>query len=56
LGGHPKKDGLSHQLKNLELAAYKKRFDIEQMFRDFKSGGYNLEDTNVLIIVLYLWS
>ncbi len=36
-------------LENLELAigAYKKRFDIEEMFRDFKSGGYNLEDTNV---------
>lgn len=29
------------------IAAYKKRFDIEEMFRDFKSGGYNLEDTNV---------
>jgi hypothetical protein len=23
------------------------RFDIEEMFRDFKSGGYNLENTNV---------
>ena len=36
-------------LETLELAvaAYKKRFDIEEMFRDFKSGGYNLEDTNV---------
>ena len=39
-------------LTNLEtleaaLAAYKRRFDIEEMFRDFKSGGYNLEDTNV---------
>jgi len=46
---HPKKDGLFSPTKNLELAlaAYKKRFDIEQMFRDFKSGGYNLEDTNV---------
>lgn len=34
---------------NLEsaIAAYKKRFDIEQMFRDFKTGGYNLENTNV---------
>ena len=34
---------------SLELAvsAYKKRFDIEEMFRDFKKGGYNLEDTNV---------
>lgn len=29
------------------LAAYKRRFDIEEMFRDFKSGGYNLEDTKV---------
>ena len=23
------------------IAAYKKRFNIEQMFRDYKSGGYN---------------
>jgi hypothetical protein len=29
------------------ITAYKKRFNIEEMFRDFKSGGYNLEDTNV---------
>ena len=29
------------------IKAYKKRFDIEEMFRDFKTGGYNLEDTNV---------
>lgn len=28
-------------------AAYKRRFDIEEMFKDFKSGGYNLEETNV---------
>lgn len=28
------------------IAAYKQRFDIEEMFRDFKSGGYNIEDTN----------
>jgi hypothetical protein len=36
-------------LSRLELAitAYKKRFGIEEMFRDLKSGGYNLEDTNV---------
>lgn len=36
-------------LSSLELAitAYKKRFGIEEMFRDLKSGGYNLEDTNV---------
>jgi hypothetical protein len=31
----------------LAIAAYKKRKDIEEMFRDFKSGGYNMEDTNV---------
>jgi Transposase DDE domain len=31
----------------LAIASYKKRFDIEEMFRDFKSGGYNLEGTNV---------
>jgi hypothetical protein len=30
-----------------QFASYKKRFDIEEMFRDFKSGGYNMEDTNV---------
>jgi hypothetical protein len=29
------------------VAAYKRRFDIEEMFRDFKKGGYNLEDTHV---------
>lgn len=29
------------------IAAYKKRFCIEEMFRDCKSGGYNLEDTKV---------
>lgn len=36
-------------LSHLEdaIGAYKKRFGIEEMFRDFKSGGYNLEDTNV---------
>ncbi len=36
-------------LPNLETAilAYKKRFGIEEMFRDFKKGGYNLEETNV---------
>ena len=25
------------------ISAYKKRFGIEEMFRDFKSGGYNLD-------------
>ncbi len=29
------------------IKAYKQRFDIEEMFRDFQSGGYNLESTNV---------
>lgn len=29
------------------ISAYKQRFDIEEMFRDFQKGGYNLEDTNV---------
>jgi uncharacterized protein YxeA len=29
------------------ISAYKRRFDIEEMFRDFKTSGYNLEDTNV---------
>ena len=37
-------------LTNLEtlddaVAAYQKRFDIEEMFRDFKLGGYRLEDS-----------
>jgi len=36
-------------LESLDVAirAYQKRFDIEEMFRDFKSGGYNLEETKV---------
>ena len=29
------------------ISAYRRRFDIEEMFRDFKKGGYNLEETNV---------
>ena len=29
------------------INAYRKRFDIEEMFRDFKSGGYHLEETRV---------
>jgi len=32
---------------NESLNAYQKRFGIEEMFRDFKSGGYNLEGTKV---------
>ena len=45
---------------NLEkaLSAYQKRFGIEEMFRDYKSGGYNLESTGVnnqrLIAVIIL--
>ncbi|BAZ04805.1 transposase [Calothrix sp. NIES-3974] len=33
---------------SLEIAinAYKQRFDIEEMFKDLKSGGYNLEDSS----------
>ncbi|MBV8887659.1 MAG: IS4 family transposase, partial [Chroococcidiopsidaceae cyanobacterium CP_BM_RX_35] len=36
-------------LESLDIAiqAYKKRFGIEEMFRDLKSGGYNLEGTNL---------
>lgn len=36
-------------LEGLEIAisSYEKRFGIEEMFRDFKTGGYNLEDTKV---------
>lgn len=29
------------------IIAYQKRFDIEEMFRDFKSGGYNLEGSKL---------
>ena len=47
-------------LPDLESAilAYKKRFRIEEMFRDFKKGGYNLEGTNVtgerLVVIVLL--
>ena len=36
-------------LSTVKLAtdAYSKRFGIEEMFRDFKGGGYNLEKTNL---------
>lgn len=40
------------------ITAYQKRFDIEEMFRDCKSGGYNLEGTQVsgqrLIVLILL--
>ncbi|MEG4571658.1 hypothetical protein QUA56_02855 [Microcoleus sp. N3A4] len=29
------------------ISAYKQRFDIEEMFRDYKSGGYNIEEAQV---------
>ena len=51
VGGTAPKEGwfILTNLDNLELAiaSYKKRFGIEEMFRDFKSGGYNMEDSNV---------
>ncbi len=36
-------------LDNVETAilAYQKRFGIEEMFRDFKTGGYHLEGSNL---------
>lgn len=47
--------------KTAALAAYKLRFDIEEMFRDFKSGGYNLPDTNLegsrfisIVLIIFL--
>lgn len=43
---------------DLALSAYQKRFGIEEMFRDYKSGGYNLESTGVsgdrLIVLIIL--
>jgi Transposase DDE domain len=33
--------------KEAAIDAYRQRFDIEEMFKDFKSGGYNIEGTNV---------
>ncbi|AOX02909.1 transposase [Moorena producens PAL-8-15-08-1] len=51
LKGIAQKEGwfILTNFEKLELAisAYKKRFNIEEMFRDFKSGGYNLENTKL---------
>jgi hypothetical protein len=33
----------------LALSGYQKRFGIEEMFRYYKSGGYNLESTSVSV-------
>lgn len=32
---------------DLAITSYRKRFGIEEMFRDFQKGGYNLESTKV---------
>lgn len=32
---------------DLAILAYQRRFDIEEMFRDFKAGGYNLEGSKL---------
>lgn len=34
-------------IQDCYIKAYKQRVDIEEMFRDFQSSGYNLESTNV---------
>lgn len=44
--------GSWHILTNLgsltvAIQAYKRRMEIEEMFRDCKSGGYNLEGTGL---------
>ncbi len=36
------------------IAAYRQRFDIEEMFRDFKSGAYSLEGSSSIPILLSL--
>jgi hypothetical protein len=45
---------------NSAILAYQKRFGIEEMFRDFKRGGYNLEGTNLtgerLVVIILLIS
>ena len=68
IGGMAPKEGwfILTNLEGLEpaIASYKKRFGIEEMFRDFKSGGYNLESTNLtgerlislLLVVAFAYS
>ena len=36
---------LTYLEQTFAIREYKKRFDIEEMFKDFKSGGFNLEGT-----------
>ncbi len=51
LDGRAPKEGwfILTNFEGLELgiSAYKQRFDLEEMFRDFKKGGDNLADTNI---------
>jgi hypothetical protein len=49
---HSKANEVWYLLTNLDsldaaLQCYSKRFSIEPMFKDFKSGGYHLEDTQL---------
>ena len=48
--GFSQKEGwfiLTDLTLKLAIERYQQRFDIEEMFRDFKRGGYNLESTKV---------
>jgi len=50
VSGFSQKEGwfiLTDLTLKLAIDRYKQRFDIEEMFRDFKRGGYNLESTKV---------
>ena len=50
VSGFSQKEGwfiLTDLTLKLAIERYKQRFDIEEMFRDFKRGGYNLESTKV---------
>jgi Transposase DDE domain len=50
VSGFSQKEGwfiLTDLTLKLAIDRYRQRFDIEEMFRDFKTGGYNLESTKV---------
>ena len=50
VSGFSQKEGwfiLTDLTLKLAIERYRQRFDIEEMFRDFKRGGYNLESTKV---------